>query len=202
MEKYNKIYSSSNVSEDIKPSQPINLIWKNFLSGGSILDLGCGQGRDSLFLAKNDFLVTAIDSSEVAINQMKVKKNEFSLDNLELICGDISNLKIAKDKYDVIICRNVLNFLDKEKALEILYNIKSNAKIGSYIVIDVFTKNDPSFKGDNKFTCYFEEQELLKKFLDFKIIYYLENIILDSGHPGFELPHKHGVSKIIIHLLK
>lgn len=39
-----------------KPSQTINLIWKNFLSDGSILDLGCGQGRDSLFLAKNNFL--------------------------------------------------------------------------------------------------------------------------------------------------
>jgi len=198
MEKYNKIYSSSNVSEDIKPSQTISLIWKNFLSGGSILDLGCGQGRDSLFLAKNDFLVTAIDSSEVAINQIKVKKNEFSFDNLELICGDISDFKIENGKYDAIICRNVLNFLDKEKALKIINNIKTNSKNGAYIVIDVFTKDDPSFISDNKFVCYFEEQELLKIFSDFKIVYYLENIILDHGHPGFETPHKHGVSKIIV----
>ena len=198
MEKYNKIYSSSNVSEDIKPSQTISLIWKNFLSGGLILDLGCGQGRDSLFLAKNDFLVTAIDSSEVAVDQITVKKNEFSLDNLELICGDINDFEIIKDKYDAIICRNVLNFLDKETALKIIHNIKTNSKIGSYLVIDAFTKDDPSFISDNKFTCYFEEQELLKIFSDFKIVYYLENIILDNGHPGFELPHKHGVSKIIV----
>lgn len=181
-----------------KPSQTINLIWKNFLSGGSVLDLGCGRGHDSLFLANNNFRVTAVDISEVSINQIKIKKNEFSLDNLELICGDISDFEIAKDKYDVIICRNVLNFLDKEKALEILNNIKSKAKIGSYIVIDVFTKDDPSFTSGNKFTCYFEEQELLKIFSDFKVVYYLENTILDNGHPGFELPHKHGVSKIIV----
>jgi len=160
--------------------------------------LGCGQGRDSLFLAKNDFLVTAIDSSEVAINQIKVKKNEFSFDNLELICGDISDFKIENGKYDAIICRNVLNFLDKEKTLKIVNNLKTNSKNGAYIVIDVFTKDDPSFISDNKFVCYFEEQELLKIFSDFKIVYYLENIILDNGHPGFELPHKHGVSKIIV----
>jgi tellurite methyltransferase len=198
MEKYNKIYSSSNVSEDIKPSQTISLIWDNFISSGSILDLGCGRGRDSIFLAKNDFLVTAIDSSEVVINQIKAKKNEFSLENLELICGDISDFKIENGKYDAIICRNVLNFLDKGKALEILNNIKGNAKIGSYIIVDIFTKDDPSFTGDNKFTCYFEKQELLNIFADFKVIYYLENIILDNGHPGFETPHKHGVSKIIV----
>ena len=198
MEKYNKIYSSSNVSEDVKPSQIISLIWKNFLSGGSVLDLGCGQGRDSLFLAKNNFSVTAIDSSEVAINQVEVKKNELCLNNLELICGDISDFEIVHDKYDVIICRNVLNFLDKKIALELINSIKTNSKIGAYIVIDVFTKNDPSFLSVNKFDCYFEEQELLKIFSDFKVVYYLENIILDNGHPGFEAPHKHGVSKIIV----
>jgi len=181
-----------------KPSQTINLIWKNFLLGGFILDLGCGQGRDSLFLAKNNFWVTAIDSSEVAINQIKVKKNEFCLDNLELVWDDISNFKIVHDKYDTIICRNVLNFLNKDKALEIINSIKTNSKIGSYIIVDVFTKNDPSFLSNNKFTCYFEEQELLKIFSDFKVVYYLENIILDNGHPGFEMPHKHGVSKIIV----
>lgn len=198
MEKYNKIYSSSNVSEDIKPSQTISLVWKNFLSGGSVLDLGCGQGYDSLFLAKNNFLVTAIDSSEVAINQIKIKKDELCFDNLELICGDISDFEIVRNKYDVIICRNVLNFLDKKIALELINNIKNNSKIGTYIVIDVFTKNDPSFSSGNKFVCYFEEQELLKIFSGFKVIYYLENIILDHGHPGFETPHKHGVSKIIV----
>ena len=197
MEKYNKIYSSSSVSEDIKPSQILSLIWKNFLPNSKILDLGCGQGCDSLFLAKNGFSVTAIDSSDVAISQIKIKKNELKLDNLELICGDISDFKIVKDKYDALFCRNVLNFLNKENALKIIHNIKINSKIGSYIVVDVFTKNDPSFLSDNKFNCYFEEQELLKIFSDFKVVYYLENIIFDNGHPGFEAPHKHGVSKII-----
>ena len=89
MEKYNKIYSSSNISEDIKPSQILNLIWKSFLPGSKVLDLGCGQGSDALFLAKNNFSVTAIDSSLVAISHIKIKKNEFKFNNIELICGNI-----------------------------------------------------------------------------------------------------------------
>lgn len=197
MEKYNKIYSSSNVSEDIKPSQILSLIWKNFLPNSKILDLGCGQGIDSLFLSKNGFSVTAIDSSDVAINQIKIKKDKFKLDNLELICGDINNFNIEKNKYQVIICRNVLNFLDKDKALKILNNLQDNIQKGSYIIIEVFTKNDPSFLSDNKFISYFEEQELLKVFSGYKILYYLENTILDREHPGFSEPHKHGVARII-----
>jgi len=197
MEKYNKIYSSSNVSEDIKPSQILSLIWKNFLPNNKILDLGCGQGGDSLFLAKNNFIVTAIDSSNVAIDQIKIKKDEFKLDNLELICGDINNFNIEKNKYQVIICRNVLNFLDKDKSLKILNNLQNNIQKDSYIIIEVFTKNDPSFLSDNKFVSYFEEQELLNIFSSYKIFYYLENTILDPGHPGFPNPHKHGVARII-----
>lgn len=197
MEKYNKIYSSSNVSEEIKPSQILNLVWKNFLPSSHILDLGCGQGVDSLFLAKNKFLVTAIDSSDVAINQIKVKKDELGLDNLELICEDISDFNIEECKYQVIICRNVLNFLNKDKALELIENIKNKVKVGSCIIIELFTKNDPSLISDNKFAGYFEEQELLSIFSSYKIVYYLENIILDPGHPGFVVPHKHGVARII-----
>jgi len=197
MEKYNKIYSSSNVGEDIKPSQILSLIWKSFLPNSKILDLGCGQGIDSLFLSKNGFLITAIDSSNVAINQIKIKKDEFKLDNLELICGDINDFNIEKNKYQVIICRNVLNFLDKDKALKILKSLQDNIQKGSYIITEVFTKNDPSFLSDNKFTNYFEEQELLNIFSGYKIFYYLENTILDLGHPGFPNPHKHGVARII-----
>jgi len=201
MEKYNKIYSSSDVSEDIKPSQILNLIWKNFLPNSKILDLGCGRGGDSLFLAKNDFSVTAVDSSDVAINQIKIKKDNFKLDNLELICGDIRNFDIfLKDKYQVIICRNVLNFLDKDRVLKIIKSLQDNAQKGAYVIIEVFTEDDPSFSSDNKFASYFEEQELLKIFSDYKIFYYLENIVLDPGHPGFLSPHKHGVAKIIVQI--
>lgn len=197
MQNYNEIYSTSNTLDGIKSSQMLSLVWKNFLSNSKILDLGCGQGIDSLFLSKNGFSVTAVDSSDVAINQIKIKKDEFKLDNLELICGDINDFNIEKNKYQVIICRNVLNFLDKDKSLKILKNLQDNIQNGSYIIIEVFTKNDPSFLSDNKFISYFEEQELLNIFSGYKIFYYLENIILDPGHPGFPSPHKHGVARII-----
>lgn len=194
---YNKIYFASKTFAGAKPSQILSLVWKNFSPDSKILDLGCGQGIDALFLSKNSFSVTAIDSSAVAINQIKIKKDEFKLDNLELICGDINDFNIEKDKYQAIICRNVLNFLDKDGALKILNRIQDSILKGSYLIIEVFTKNDPSFLSDNKFDCYFEEQELLNIFSGYKIIYYLENIILDPGHPGFLSPHKHGVARII-----
>lgn len=196
MEKYNKIYSA-NPDREIKLSQTLNLIWKKFLPNSRILDLGCGQGGDSLFLAKNGFSVMAVDSSDVAINQMKNIKDELKLSNLELICGDVSDFNIEKDKYQAISCRNVLNFLAKDEALEILHRLQNNIQTSGYIIIEAFTPDDPSFASEHKFSSYFEEQELLHFFSGYKILYYLENIILDPGHPGFSKPHQHGVVRII-----
>lgn len=39
----------------------------------SILDLGCGVGRDSIFFYKNGYDVTALDSSEEALKTLKKK---------------------------------------------------------------------------------------------------------------------------------
>lgn len=197
MKNYNEIYSSSNISEEIKPSQILNLVWQTFTSGCNVLDLGCGQGRDSIFLAKNGFKVTAVDKSEVAINQLFIKKDEFNLENFNLVCGDITSFKLSQDEYQVVICRNVLNFLNKEAALVVIEGIKENVKVGGYVIIEVFTKDDPSFSGKSKFASYFDEQELLNIFFDYKKIYYLENTILDPGHLGFTTAHKHGVSRIV-----
>lgn len=82
-------------------------------------------------------------------------------------------------------------------ALELLEIIKNKVIVGSYIIIELFTENDPSFISDQKFTSYFKKQELLNIFSDCKIIYYFENIILDPGHPGYVVLHKHGVARVI-----
>jgi tellurite methyltransferase len=181
-----------------KSRQSLDFVWRDFISGCFVLDLGCGQGEDSLFLANNGFMVTAVDISEEVIDKMNKIKSELKLNNLELIRADIKDFEIEKNKYQVIICCNVLNFLNKDSAMDIVNRIKDNLAEGGYAIIEVFTEKDPSFITEHRFAGYFKEQELLQIFSGFKIIHYLENIILDLGHPGFESPHKHGVARIII----
>ncbi len=38
---------------------------------GRALDLGCGQGRNALFLAKQGFEVTAVDQNELALEILR-----------------------------------------------------------------------------------------------------------------------------------
>ena len=46
-----------------------------------ILELGCGQGRDSLFFAKSGFTIEALDYSSSAVNDIINKSKEYKIDN-------------------------------------------------------------------------------------------------------------------------
>ena len=50
------------------------------LEGGTALDLGCGQGRNALWLAERGFVVTGLDLSPVAIDQARARASELGLD--------------------------------------------------------------------------------------------------------------------------
>ena len=51
----------------------------DILQPGSVLDVACGDGRNSLFLAKKDFDVTAIDFSEKALERLRAFADEEGL---------------------------------------------------------------------------------------------------------------------------
>ena len=85
---------------------------------GILLDLGCGQGRDSIFLASLGFQVTAVDISKVGINQMIKKAQTMGLE-IDGIVNDIQNLKLQR-KFDVILFDMLLHGFEDSTQLELL----------------------------------------------------------------------------------
>ncbi|MCK6599676.1 MAG: methyltransferase domain-containing protein, partial [Bdellovibrionaceae bacterium] len=72
------------------------------LRKGKALDLGFGNGRNSLFLARNQFQVIAIDNSEVAVNSLKNKAQSLSM-SIETQKADIELHILGLLQYDTII---------------------------------------------------------------------------------------------------
>ena len=64
-----------------------DVIEKNSIK--NMLELGCGQGRDSVFFAKLGCNIVAIDISENAIKFVERTKYDENLKNLQLVISDI-----------------------------------------------------------------------------------------------------------------
>ena len=94
---------------------------------GNAIDLGCGAGRDTIFLIKNNWNVTAIDREdtkdiiEISLNAEELKKFKFVQQNFE---------NIQLDKNDLIVSNFSIPFCNKNHFndfwLKIVNSINSN----------------------------------------------------------------------------
>lgn len=98
------------------------------LASGVALDLGAGNGLQSISLAKIGFSVTAIDFSRQLLSELKAQRSvsDFSI---QIVESDIlSFLKNYKTSADLVVCMgDTLTHLESRSQVETL--IESSAKI-------------------------------------------------------------------------
>ncbi len=75
--------------------------------GQSILDAGCGSGRNLKWFYQNDFTITGIDMDADRIAQTK---ETYPKASQNFSVGTLENLPFAKNSFDHIICCAVLHF--------------------------------------------------------------------------------------------
>lgn len=103
-----------------------------------ILDMGCGQGRHSITLAKKDYSnVIGIDFSESNIEKAKRTALE-SQSSVTFITADARKFNLGF-KFDCILCLYdvIGSFRQEEDNIRIIRSIKRNLKKGAYAVISV-----------------------------------------------------------------
>ena len=128
---YDKHYQEPNYFGDPYPEL---IEFFKLQQSGKLLDLGCGQGRNALPLARLGFKVTGIDSSKVGIAQMLDHgKNE----NLDIIgkVDDIYKYKNFKE-FDYILLDSMFHFLkrDRVKETNLVKRIIDRSKTGTTTV--------------------------------------------------------------------
>ncbi len=130
---YDKYYQTENLFGE--PYPELLKFYSGIKNKGKLLDLGCGQGRDSIALAKIGYDVTGVDYSKVGIEQLIQIANENDLP-IKGIVGDINEFSNF-DEFDFILLDSMFHFgkREKETETELLKKIFNFAKPNSLITI-------------------------------------------------------------------
>ncbi|HSW75282.1 MAG TPA: class I SAM-dependent methyltransferase [Candidatus Saccharimonadales bacterium] len=97
-------------------------------AGATILELGCGEGNDSYYLATQGHEITATDFSDVVIGQNKTR---WQNDKLTFTEQNISQpLEYADESFDVVYARLSLHYFKAEVTQQIFQEIARVLKAG------------------------------------------------------------------------
>jgi 2-polyprenyl-3-methyl-5-hydroxy-6-metoxy-1,4-benzoquinol methylase len=75
-----------------------------------VLELGCGDGVNAVFMASRGCAVTAVDVSPTALAMAREKQREAGVE-IELVEGDVFELELTPEPYDFVFDRGMLHHL-------------------------------------------------------------------------------------------
>ena len=109
---------------------------------GSVLDLGCGTGVKSIYLAKKRFKVTGVDISERAIKLAKENAHKAKV-KVRFIIADATDLSFLKNKkFNFILDWANLHGIPKSKRKKYIQEIVKHTKKGGKLLLRCFSKRE------------------------------------------------------------
>ena len=136
---------------------------------GKALDIGMGQGRNSLFLAALGWEVTGFDLSEVAVRQAREAAEKRGL-KIDARVGDVDKFDYGKERYDLIVGMYMHEYLNRNAK-----KVMAALKPGGLLVVEGIQRdiNKANLTGEKY--GYFPN-ELPKIFGALRVRYYEDTV--------------------------
>ena len=100
--------------------------------GSSLLEVGCGTGQTSLWLAKQGRRVTALDYTKSSVELVKEASHLLGLDQLRVVCCDAKKeLPFKEKEFDFVFQAGLLEHFDSDEQVSLLRNW---SRYGKYMI--------------------------------------------------------------------
>lgn len=108
--------------------------------GKSLVELGCGNGRDAVYFAGLGLQVLALDMSRAAIEMLQAMEVE----NAQFLCGDFINAEVFQPELcDYVYSRFTIHSINQNQEQVLLKNMFRTLKSGGKFFIEVRSVHDP-----------------------------------------------------------
>ena len=105
-----------------------------------VLDLGCGSGRWSRYMADKVKFIEAIDPSDAVYSAVKLNRDK---PTIRVTKAGVDNIPFADESFDLIVCLGVLHHLPKtaEALTKATTKLKSNGHFLLYLYYKLDNRN-------------------------------------------------------------
>lgn len=169
-----------------------------------VLDLGCGQGRNSIYLAREGFPVTAADYSLKELLMLKEYARTHNIP-VNIVQSDVSQLPFKENRFDIVLCLHVLSYVTEQARPKAAEEVKRVLRPEGLFVSVERSQRDPLYKKGEKIECetyfyeglihhFFSSEELQSLFSPMDIKVMKDSRVIDTSH---DAPHIHGVWTIV-----
>jgi len=144
------------------PTRIYELVDQYFIKGGKTLDVGCGIGRDTHWLATQGFKTLGIDASIGMLNYAKSRYPE-----INFILDVLPALKTqGNETFDNILCSAVLMHLDDSDLMAACARLYSLLADEGVLIISFRRTNEHGYREKGKLYNPIEVSHFMKFYID------------------------------------
>ena len=133
----NKIYKYYKNTKNALPHKNVQTVLEMDIIPGNAIDLGCGAGRDTIYLIKNGWNVLAIDKEETK-GLIEEKLNENELKNFRFSLQNFQNVELEKN--NLIVSNFSIPFCGKKYFKEFWNKIEESIEKGRIFCWEFFSE--------------------------------------------------------------
>jgi SAM-dependent methyltransferase len=164
-EKWNRKYREKPALLTSRPPAPMVEAYAHTAQGREAIDLACGNGRNTIYLASKGFHVDAVDISTVALADLKMRVMQL---DVCLVEADLDSFTPQQNHYGLAV---MTNYLDRD----LIRRTASALQKEGVFIIETYMIHPENEKQDSNPDFLLEKEELLNFFDDgFTVLEYRE----------------------------